>query len=161
MKKRNNWFKRKLLVPLFDLLKQGISPEKLSLALTLGLLLSVFPVFGSHTLLCLLIIWLFRLNPGAVFLINNLAYPLIFITYLPFIRMGEWLFNAPKFPFVISDILELITSNPWNAILTLWDATMNAICAWLICSLIAFPLLYFCLRFIIKQSTARFLIKQG
>lgn len=152
MEKRNNWFKRKLIVPLLDLLKQGISPSKLSLALTLGFLLAVFPVFGSHTLLCFLIIWLFRLNPAAVFLINNLSYPLIFVTYLPFIRMGEWIFNAPTLPFSIPQILEMIKDSPWNAIMFLWDATMQAIIAWGVVAIIAFPLIFVSLRFIIAKT---------
>lgn len=141
------------------LLLQGIEPGKLALALSLGFVLAFFPVFGAHSLLCLLVIWLFRLNPGAVFLINNVAYPLIFVLYLPQIRMGEWIFNAAPFPFSVDQVVDLVTSSPLNAIKTLWDATMHAIVAWCLIALISTPILFFILKtvfttFIKKQPTA-------
>ncbi len=148
---RGSWFKRKLIDPLLLLLKQGVEPRKLALAISLGFVLAFFPVFGAHSLLCLLVIWLFRLNPGAVFLINNLAYPLIFFLYLPQIRMGEWLFSAAPFPFSIEQVGKLITDSPLNAIKTLWDATMHAIAAWCLIAVITTPPLYFMLKAVFSK----------
>lgn len=151
MEKQSNWFKRKLIDPILNLLKQGVEPHKLALAISLAFTLGFFPVFGAHSLLCLLVIWLFRLNPAAVFLVNNLAYPLIFALYLPQIRLGEWMFNAPPFSFQVTEVIELVSSKPLQAIKDLWDATMHAIAAWCLIAIIATPLLYFVLRAIFTR----------
>ena len=155
MEPRDNWLKRKLITPLFHLLRQGISPKQLSLALTLGFLLSFFPVFGSHTLLCLLVIWLLRLNPGAVLLINTLAYPIIFAVYLPLIRMGEWIFNSKPLPFSIPQILNLLKENTWQAIITLWDATLFAVVAWLLVVIPLFPVLFFSVKYLLVKTVKK------
>ncbi|MES2628329.1 MAG: DUF2062 domain-containing protein [Bacteroidota bacterium] len=146
MEKRSNWFRRKLVDPLFNLLKQGVEPSRLALAVSLGFTLAFFPVFGAHSLLCLGVIWAFRLNPGAVFLVNNLAYPLLFVLYLPQIRMGEWLFNAEPFPFSVEQVVSLVSNSPLEAIKTLWDATMRAIVAWSVIAVFTAPTVYFIMR---------------
>lgn len=151
MKKRDNWFKRKLVDPLLFLVKQGVDARKLALAISLGFVLSFFPVFGVHSLLCFLVIWLFRLNPGAVFLVNNLSYPLIFVMYLPQIRIGEWLFNAKPFSFSVDQVIGLISDSPLNAIKILWDSTMYALVAWLVIGTILFPFLFLILNRTFKR----------
>jgi hypothetical protein len=44
----------RVVQPVIDLLTQGISPEKIALSLAFGIVLGVFPVLGSTTLLCAL-----------------------------------------------------------------------------------------------------------
>ncbi|MEJ0029941.1 MAG: DUF2062 domain-containing protein [Bacteroidota bacterium] len=88
-------------------MRQGISPASLAWAITVGIVLAYVPIFGVSTVLCLLIIWLFRLNPAVVLLANQVAYPLQFILYLPLLRMGEWIFGAPNVPFSASEIFKM------------------------------------------------------
>src|SRR5580698_6163140 len=45
---------RKLIQPFIDLLKQGVTPEKIALTVALGVSLGVTPVIGSTTMLCTL-----------------------------------------------------------------------------------------------------------
>ena len=45
---------RKLVQPFIDLLKQGVTPEKIALTVALGITLGVTPVIGSTTMLCTL-----------------------------------------------------------------------------------------------------------
>jgi uncharacterized protein (DUF2062 family) len=44
---REGFLYRKLVRPLVDLLRQGVSPEKIALSVALGVTLGVFPVLGS------------------------------------------------------------------------------------------------------------------
>ncbi len=154
MNKKDNWFRRRLIVPFIQLAKQGLTPSQLALSITSGFLLAFFPVFGSHSLLCLLIIWLLKLNPAAVFLINNLAYPLVFILYLPQIRLGEWLFSAPPFPFSVKEVIHLVSNTPLIAIKTLWNSTLMAIVAWIAIASLLGPLLFILTRIITKPLFA-------
>lgn len=126
------FLKRKIVDPILAFLKQGVTPSKLAWAISLGIVLATMPVFGSGTLLCLLAIWLFRLNPGAVLLVNQLAYPLQFLLYFPFIRSGEWLFNAKRLPLSISQIFSMFANDLGNAMSVLWWSTLYGIVAWVI-----------------------------
>lgn len=126
------FLKRKIVDPILAFLKQGVTPSRLAWAISLGIVLATMPVFGSGTLLCLLAIWLFRLNPGAVLLVNQLAYPLQFLLYFPFIRAGEWLFSAEKLPLSISQIFGMFKDDLANAISVLWWSTLYGIVAWII-----------------------------
>jgi len=134
------FLKRKISDPIVAFLKQGVTPSKLAWAISMGIVLATMPVFGSGTLLCLLAIWVFRLNPGAVLLVNQLAYPLQFILYFPLIRAGEWLFNAKPLPLSISQIFSMFANDLGNAMSVLWWSTLYGIVAWVI---IMIPVAFF------------------
>lgn len=134
---------RKIVDPILAFLKQGVTPSRLAWAISLGIVLATMPVFGSGTLLCLLAIWLFRLNPGAVLLVNQLAYPLQFLLYFPFIRAGEWLFNAKPLPLSISQIFSMFADDLGKAMSVLWWSTLYGIVAWVLIMTPAAYLLYF------------------
>jgi uncharacterized protein (DUF2062 family) len=159
--KKESFFKRKLIQPVFNFLKQGISPEKLALAFTLGILIAVFPVFGSTTLLCFLLVFLFRVNVAAIMLANYFAYPLQFVLYLPFIRLGEYLYNAPGMTFSVSEIFSMFTNDVFAAIAILWWSTMYAVTAWLIISVPLGFLLYYLLKVILEKVAFRYSVKNN
>ena len=50
------------LRPFIQLLRQGVTPEKISLTIALGLVLGVTPVLGSTVLLCTLAAAILGLN---------------------------------------------------------------------------------------------------
>jgi uncharacterized protein (DUF2062 family) len=49
---KRGFFHRRIVAPILALLTQGITPEKIALSLALGIVLGVFPVLGSTTVLC-------------------------------------------------------------------------------------------------------------
>ncbi|MDX5443754.1 MAG: DUF2062 domain-containing protein, partial [Hymenobacteraceae bacterium] len=57
-----NFFKRKFITPLLDLLKQGLTPEKLSLTVAIGAVVGLIPVFGVTTVFSTLLALRLRLN---------------------------------------------------------------------------------------------------
>lgn len=136
----------KVVAPLLALLKQGVTPTKLSLALTLGLLITIFPAFGTHSFLCLFVIWAFRMNPAAVFLVNQVAYPVMFFTYLPLIRMGEFIFQQPPLTLSITEIFDLFVTDFPAAMVQLWWSTLFAVAAWALVSVPLGYLLFLLLR---------------
>src|ERR1700679_2600498 len=85
---------RKLIQPFIDLLKQGVTPEKIALTVALGVSLGVTPVIGSTTMLCTLAAVSLRLNLPAILVVNGAVYPLQLILLVPFLRAGAWLFRA-------------------------------------------------------------------
>lgn len=115
---------------ILDLLRQGVTPEKISLSVALGLALGVFPALGSTTALCALTALILRLNLPAIQVVNYFAYPLQIGLLIPFFRLGEKLFRAPHLPVSVPKIYALIRANMWEATRLLWTTTWHAIVVW-------------------------------
>jgi len=126
------FLQKRLVLPILHLLTQGITPEKIALSLAFGIMLGVFPVAGTTTLLCLLAALLFRLNVPAVQLVNFLVYPLWVALLIPFVRVGELLFGAPPLAMTASQILALAHANLLHSISLLWLTALRAAAAWML-----------------------------
>jgi len=143
--------RRKIASPILDLLRQGITPEKIALSIALGVTLGVVPVLGSTSMLCFLAAVLLRLNLPAIQLVNYLVYPLQFALLVPFIRLGEWIFASPPAGIGLADIVGLIRADVWQAIATLWTVTMHALVAWLILGSLVSLLIYWTLTPVLRR----------
>lgn len=140
--KRPFW-RRKIVDPLIDLLRQGITPEKLALSISLGITLGVTPVLGSTSLLCFLAAVLLRLNLPAIQLVNYLVYPLQFALLVPFLRLGGWLFGNETARMPLGEMLEMVRDDFWGAMVLFGPATLQAVAAWALIGAAASALLYF------------------
>ncbi|MFZ1086008.1 MAG: DUF2062 domain-containing protein [Terracidiphilus sp.] len=133
---------RKVVRPIVEFPLQGLTLEKLSFTISLGITLGVTPVLGSTALLCTLAAVAFRLNLAAIQLVNWLVYPLQLVLLIPFYRIGGWMFGTRPSELSVVYILELIRTNVLHAIATLWIVTIHAVMAWLLFGSIATGLLY-------------------
>jgi uncharacterized protein (DUF2062 family) len=147
----SSFFKRKFVIPILDLLRQGITPEKIALSIALGITLGVTPVLGSTSILCFLAALAFRLNVPAIQLVNFAVYPLQFALLIPFLRMGEWIFGAPPMKITLAQIVGMIRANAFAAMDTLWVATLHALVAWLLIGSLLLLLLYLLLVPFLKR----------
>ncbi len=78
-------------------LRQGISPQRLALTLSLGFAIGCIPVVGIPTLICAALALALRLNLPAIQAANYLVMPLQVALILPFVRLGGRLFSfAPR-----------------------------------------------------------------
>lgn len=142
---------KKLIDPVLNFLKQGVTPTKLAWAMSAGIVIATVPAFGTCTILCLVAIWLFRLNPAAVLLTNQIAYPLQFLLYFPFLRSGEWLFNAQSVSLTLTQIFDLFQNNFLQAVEVLWWSTLYGITVWIILSIPIAYLIFLLLKFIFTR----------
>ena len=149
------WLRRQIVYPVRALLRQGTTPEKLALSLTLGLALGVVPVLGSTSLLCFLAALLLGLNQPAIQLVNFVAYPLQLAMLVPFLRLGERLFGAPPMGLTPAQMVVMIRTDVGHAIITLWSATMHALVVWLAVGMVVVPLLYPLLTVVLRQASRR------
>jgi uncharacterized protein (DUF2062 family) len=127
-----NWLRRKLVEPLIALLVQGISPSRLALCVSIGVVVGNIPILGVSTLLCSLIAIVFRLNLPAIQLVQAAMAPTQLLLIIPFVRLGEWLTGAPKQVLSIKAGLALIAQGVWHAVVVLKDAIVHAGIAWLL-----------------------------
>ncbi len=148
------FFHRRIIAPIIALLSQGITPEKIALSLAFGIVLGVFPVLGSTTILCAAAALIFRLNLPAIQLVNWLIYPLQLFFLVPFIRLGEMIFRAPPLQISVAQILTMAHANLLNAIATLWLAEVHAMSAWLLIGPLAILLLNLLLSRVTRQIAA-------
>lgn len=150
-----SFWERKIVRPIINLLKQGMTPEKIALGLALGIVLGIFPVIGMTTLLCTVAAFLFRVNLPAIQVANYLAAPLQLGLLLPFYRAGEWLFHAPHLPLSVKEISALVEKDMLGAMALLWDTTLHAAAAWALIAPVLVLLLYHLFKPALHRLTLR------
>jgi uncharacterized protein (DUF2062 family) len=153
------FFHRRPVRPILDLLRQGVTPEKIALSIALGVALGVFPVLGSTTALCALAALVLRLNLPAIQVVNYFVYPLQIALLIPFFRMGEWLFRSPHLPLSVSQIYAMIHANMWDAIRSLWTTAWHAVIVWCLLAPVFVAIVYAVLapvlRRVLRRQTSR------
>lgn len=141
--------------PFLELLRQGVSPEKIALTIALGIVLGVTPVLGSTLLLCTGASVALGLNLPAIQLVNALVYPLQLLFLIPFYKVGARMFGADASTISLDGVLTLIQSGVLLAIRTLWVVTVHALVAWLILGAAACSILYVVLVPVIRRLWKR------
>ncbi|MDH4261770.1 MAG: DUF2062 domain-containing protein [Spirochaetia bacterium] len=125
-----NWFGKKydyFLKIIMSLLLQGISPQKIALALAMGVMAGSFPLIGTHTFIGIGLAFIFGLNQVAVYLGVWLSIPVYILILLPSLRVGEFLFKAQ--PMEIDNFLSglKIMFNSTNDFFSVWSQYGNSI----------------------------------
>jgi uncharacterized protein (DUF2062 family) len=128
--KKEGFFRRRIARPIAELLRQGVTPEKMALSLAIGVALGVFPVLGTTTALCALAGLILRLNLPAIQVVNYFVYPLQIVLLIPFFRAGEQLFGAPHLQLSVTQILAMVRTSFWSATRFLWTMVWHAAVVW-------------------------------
>ena len=160
---KQSFFYRRLVSPIIDLLRQGITPEKIALSLAIGICVGVFPVLGSTTTLCAIAAIVFRLNLPAIQLVNYLVYPLQLALLIPFIRFGELLFRTPHVSLSLTIIFESIKRSAWQTTKAYWTVGWHAMIAWCLVGPLAIWMLYLVLTPFLRRlaTVSGNMVKQG
>jgi uncharacterized protein (DUF2062 family) len=75
-------------------LRQGVTPRRLALTLSLGFAIGCFPVLGVTTFFCAVLALALRLNLPAIQAANYAAMPFQIALLVPFVRLGGWIFTS-------------------------------------------------------------------
>jgi uncharacterized protein (DUF2062 family) len=113
------------------LVTQGVTPDKLALTLGVGSVCSLFPFLGFTTLLNLGAgLWL-RLNQPLMQTMNQLLGAVQLVMILPYVRLGEWLWQAQDSCFTITDMLRIFREASLGQFLQQFGwAGVHALTAW-------------------------------
>ncbi len=134
---------RKILAFLRDLLRQGLSPEKIALCLALGLAISTVPIsFGLGTALCTAAAVALRLNLPAIQAANWASAPLQVILFIPYMRAGEFLTRAKPLPLSIAQISAMFRADFWGSLARLWGSILRATLGWAVIAPLEVLLIY-------------------
>jgi uncharacterized protein (DUF2062 family) len=149
------FLRRRLIEPILDLLRQGVTPEKIALSLAFGLGVGIFPVLGVSTILCTLIAIVLKLNLPAIQLVNYLASPLQIVLIIPFVRVGEHLLGLAPQPLSITEGFRLMAVGVVHAVTVLWDAIVHAAVGWIFIGPVVIFVLYRVFRPLLQEALNR------
>src|SRR6185295_12747552 len=91
------------------------------------------------------------LNMPSIQLVNYLLTPAQLLLIIPFLRFGEQLAGAPRYPVTLESGLALLSHGIWNAVRILWDAIIHAAFGWLVLAPLAAAILYFVFRQVFRR----------
>ena len=128
----HDFLQRRLVAPLLAQLRQGVTPRELALSLALGIVIGLVPVLGVSTALCALAALVLRLNMPAIQLVNYLLTPMQLLLIIPWLRFGERLARAPRFPVTLESGLALLSHGVIKAVTLLATAIVHATLGWIV-----------------------------
>ena len=134
---KESWWRRWLVAPVVTQLTHGTSPDRIGWTIALGMVVGVFPIMGSTTLVCLLIGWLLRLNQPVLHVFRAVVYPLHLALILIFIRLGERLYGAPLISFSIPQLIGKFKDSPLQFARDFSMAAWHGVSAWLLIAPVA------------------------
>ncbi|GEM_PF-5844698 len=109
--------------------------EKMSLILALGICVGIMPVFGISTWLLLLLAIIFKLNIAAIQLVNYATVILKYILFVPFLKMGQFLFSTSDSNIRILDIVKHYREDFIGTFHTFWQMNLAGLMVWLVISI--------------------------
>jgi|SRR5688572_20799518 len=140
---RENFLRRKLINPILDLLKAGITPEKLSITIALAAVIGVIPAIGVATILGTLIATRFKLNAPVMLLISYFMNPVQVLIAFPLIKLGIYLFGGAQLHYTFDQMLALVKKDWLTALDKLWVANLLGIAAWALLAVPAIVAIYY------------------
>jgi uncharacterized protein (DUF2062 family) len=127
--------------PVIGLLRTGASPRRLAWSLALGLVVGVNPLLGSTTVVALALASALRLNLVASQVGNHAVYPLEWLMFPVFIKVGSIVFRTPAIPLGGKALLDQVTRHPWDTTRLLWMWEWHALIVWAGFAAVVMPLL--------------------
>ncbi len=144
------YIQKKFIRPLVNLLKQGMDPSRLSLALTSGAIIGVFPILGIATVVCGGIAAFFRLNHPAIQLANYVVFPMQLVLFFPFLTLEETVTGNSLDEISKTKLVETFNLGFLPAVEELTQYFMLASLGWTLALVPLFAILYFGLKYMIS-----------
>jgi uncharacterized protein (DUF2062 family) len=117
-----------------DLLKQGMSPDKIALSVALGGVLGIFPIPGISTAMCALLAMTLRLNHAMIQTVNYAVYPLQLLLLGVYIAIGNQWFGGSASVASFNSLADLIRHDLGGGLLALKQLGLYAVVVWLVTS---------------------------
>ena len=145
------YIQRKIIQPILNYLKEGVSPVKIALCIAFGCVVGIIPFAGITTLLCAGIAITFRLNMAIIQIINYAVYPLQILLFIPFIKLGILTFGAEPLVYSSDQIVEMIKENAFQVIVKIGYANGLGLVIWLMISPLLFGVIYYSSKYLLEK----------
>ncbi|WP_266205521.1 DUF2062 domain-containing protein [Pontibacter kalidii] len=147
----SDFLRRRLVQPVSNLLRQGMTPRSLAATVSAGCVIGVVPAIGVATILATAVAARFRLNIAATVLVSYLVQPLQLLLAIPFIRLGISFFGLGELRLTLSEMQAMFQADWLDAIGKLWMANLAGIAAWALLSVPVGVALYFILQPVLQR----------
>lgn len=128
-------------------LLRGLCPKQIALTVALAFVLGIFPLYGTTTLLMLVTASRLRLNSALMISTGYLFTPLLFVFWIPFIQLGQWILQLPALELTQAQWSQILEKE-WIELIREFSVTvLKGILGWLIVSPIIFGISYLVFRF--------------
>ncbi len=145
------WAERKFIEPLKKTIKEGISIERLSVSLTLGVMVGLIPLYGVTTLIVGFIALSLRLNFIAMQVAHYIVHPIQIALLVPFLKLGDTMVKDAGVSFSFQQYIALFKVDFWGTLREFWLINLSAIGIWFILSIpLSFGLYFLLIRAIRK-----------
>lgn len=124
------------------ILQQGLTRKELAVSMTLGFLLGIFPLYGVTTLLIVFVAYRWKLNHAVMISVGYLFTPLLFVFWIPFIRVGELLFFFDPLPVSQSGLSGMLDQGFFHLLSTLSERLVLGIFGWIVFAPFGFFIAY-------------------
>jgi uncharacterized protein (DUF2062 family) len=141
--------------PVVGLLTMGADPNKLAWSLALGVVVGVNPLLGSTTLVALGLASVFRLNIVASQVGNHAVYPLEWLLFPVFIKVGDVVFGTEKLPLEGHELWYAAKHHPWHTTRLLWRWEWHALVVWAIFAAVAAPTIAMAIEPVLRKMAKR------
>jgi uncharacterized protein (DUF2062 family) len=147
----SGFFKRRLVQPVLNLLKQGMTPRKLAATVAVGTVAGLVPAFGVSSAISTAVAARFRLNIAATVLVGYLVHPLQLLMIIPYIRMGISVFGMSELRLSLAEMQAMFKEDWLNALNQLWKANLAGVSVWALLALPTGGILYLLLLPLFKR----------
>jgi uncharacterized protein (DUF2062 family) len=128
------------------LLREGLRPDHIAVAVSVGWVLGIFPILGPWVIVCTAVALLTRLNLPillAAYYSMSLVQPLLII---PFLRMGERIFAAEPLPISLVELSRRFSTDAAGTFAEFGWSFVHALAGWLVLAPFLTALLYLAAR---------------
>ncbi len=143
---RAGFWQRRIRGPVVAQLTQGISAGRISLTISLGFTLGVFPILGATAILSAIAAWMLKLNQPIIQAVAALTFPLKCLLLLPFYRAGESLFGVPAIPLSIPMIINRFFEDTGKFFLDYGMTGVRGIIVWALIAPVAGLIVFYALH---------------
>ena len=151
----SGWAKRIFVFPLLKIIREGISTERLTVSLALGITVGLIPLYGVTTLLIGCIALSLRLNFIAMQIAHYLVHPIQIALLIPFFKMGDAIVKTSDAGFTLHQYIQLFRDDFWSALREFWLVNLSAIGIWFLVSIPLYLMLYFGIIYLLRKYTFR------
>lgn len=123
-------------------LQQGLGVRAAARAVALAVTIGVFPIMGCSTLMNTAAALRLKLNQPIVQSFNWLCAPLKLLLIFPFLRLGEFLFQARPFALSLQELSRRFVEDRWGTLQEFAWTFGHAITGWLLCAPVLYLLLF-------------------
>jgi len=151
-----------VVLPLQQLLKQGLTPTQLALTVAVGIGIGTIPLLGGTTLLGTLAALRLRLNVAAMLLVSHLMTPVQLLLLIPLLQWGARLLgSADQAGLTLDHLRYLFAHDLPGAARLLWRAELGALLLWLIGIVPIGVGLYFSLRPVFRRLLEKHALREA